>query len=567
MNDNFFDHPYQFGHKRIEGRFVIPSGIRCTHASTIAKCFAEIPSIGVVTTKSISLAPRAGNREPIYARYAPGCYINAVGLANPGASAFLTECESIEIPSNKFLLVSVFGGGVDDFVEAAKILSPIADGFELNMSCPHAKGYGAEIGEDSELVAAITQAVTKVKDVPVLVKVSATLSGLERTVKASMGAGAMGITVTNSIGPAIAREGEDPILSNRRGGLSGDGIRPLGLRAVEQVREAIGPSPVLIGMGGIGSAEHVSQFRLAGADLFGIGSAVTGMDSATMQVYFGGIQNQLIGSMGLGKDTQGRGEIDMSYYPSALTSRTELSPHMFKITLASLPKEYQPGELGGKYFFLWIPGVGEKPFAVLSAADRSIAVREVGVFTRFLKQADLGTKILLRGPYGTPPPQFESQVLVMVGGGTGAASLLEIARSYNNGPEIHLLLGARSRTELYDLDLFSEAGKVHISTDDGTAGYHGLVTGLLREVLATELSDRQDQLSFINCGPEPMVHACLDIQREFASPERILASIEYLTSCGVGICGKCASPSGSLTCIDGPFLPCDHFVPIRSLRS
>ncbi len=564
MKDSFFDHPFQFGHKRIEGRFVIPSGIRCTHASTIAKCLAEIPSIGVVTTKSISLAPRAGNREPIYACYAPGCYINAVGLANPGAAAFLAECEGIEIPSHKFLLVSVFGGGADDFVGAARILSPIADGFELNMSCPHAKGYGAEIGEDSELVASITQAVARVKDVPVLVKISATLPNLEKTVRASMKAGAAGITVTNSIGPAIAREGVDPILSNRRGGLSGDGIRPLGLRAVEQVREVLGPGPVLIGMGGIGSAEHISQFQLAGADLFGIGSAVTGMDSAAMRSYLGGIQDQLTSGLPTGRGESPHSGIDMSYFPSALLSRTEFSSHMFKIELESLPQECRPGELGGKYFFLWIPGVGEKPFAVFSAADRSIIVRTVGTFTRFLKEADLGTKILLRGPYGTPPPRLESPVLVMVGGGTGTASLLEIARSYKDGPELHFLIGARSRAELFDLDLFHEIGTVHVSTDDGTAGHHGFVTGLLREVLATELHDRQDQLAFVNCGPEPMVHACLEIQRDLAPPERILASIEYMTSCGVGICGKCASPSGSLTCIDGPFLPCDHFVAPRN---
>jgi dihydroorotate dehydrogenase (NAD+) catalytic subunit len=89
--------PYRLGRKTIRGRFVIPSGIRCTHASTIRKCFGEIPSIGVITTKSISAAPRAGYREPIYARYAPGCYINAVGLANPGAEAFRRELDGIRV--------------------------------------------------------------------------------------------------------------------------------------------------------------------------------------------------------------------------------------------------------------------------------------------------------------------------------------------------------------------------------------------------------------------------------------------------------------------------------------
>src|SRR5512141_1892969 len=129
-----FDAPIRLGRKSVSGRFVIPSGIRCTHAATIRKCFLEVPAIGVVTTKSISAQPRLGYREPIYARYAPGCYINAVGLANPGAERFLAECRDLEVPADKFLLVSIFGGDVESFLAAARILRPIADGFELNMS-------------------------------------------------------------------------------------------------------------------------------------------------------------------------------------------------------------------------------------------------------------------------------------------------------------------------------------------------------------------------------------------------------------------------------------------------
>src|SRR5512137_3016064 len=158
MSDFRFHEPYPLGRKTVRGRFVILSCIRCTHASTIQKCFREIPSIGVITTKSISAAPRAGYREPIYARYAPGCYINAVGLANPGAAAFLAEFEGMEIPEDKFLLVSIMGSDVESFVEAAQTLLPIADGFELNMSCPHAKGYGVEVGQDRELLKRITAA-------------------------------------------------------------------------------------------------------------------------------------------------------------------------------------------------------------------------------------------------------------------------------------------------------------------------------------------------------------------------------------------------------------------------
>ncbi len=553
--DEFFRLPFPLGRKQVEGRFVIPSGIRCTHASTIARCFAEVPALGVITTKSISVAPRAGYREPIYARYAPGCYINAVGLANPGADAFLAEFARHEIPTNKFLLVSVFGADLADYVRASEILQPVADGFELNMSCPHAKGYGIQIGEDEELVAAITRAVAAVKPVPVFVKLSATMRGLSSTAQAAIRAGAAGITITNSIGPALAAVGEDAILSNHFGGLSGDGIRPLGLRSVEQVRQAVGAGPVIIGMGGIGTAEHVAQFRKAGADLFGVGSALTGMDSGALRVYFAALQNQSNRGFSLGQDAIALPSLDMSYFPSRLVSRAPFAPGLFKIRLERLPREYCPGELAGKYFFLFAPGVGEKPFAILSAAERSVFVRTVGCFSRFLEEAPLGTRILLRGPYGAGLPRFENRSLVLVGGGTGTASLLEIAYACASANHVRFLLGARTRDGFFDLDEFRRLGSVLLATDDGSAGYHGTVADLLRH----EIRAPEERLTFINCGPEAMVHACFDLERALAAPEHVWGAIEYMTSCGVGICGKCASPSGALSCIDGPFMPHAEF--------
>ncbi|HSB16500.1 MAG TPA: hypothetical protein VLE22_18760 [Bryobacteraceae bacterium] len=561
MENDFFTRPFSLGNKQVQGRFVIPSGIRCTHASTIAKTFAEVAPIGVVTTKSISFAPRAGYREPIYARYAEGCYINAVGLANPGAKKFLAEFDNIEIPSNKFLLVSIFGGGLEEFLAAAETLSPIADGFELNMSCPHAKGYGLQIGEDVELVTAITRAVAAVKPVPVFVKLAAMMRGLPETAQASMRAGAAGITVTNSIGPAMADVGEKPILYNRVGGLSGDGIRPLGLRSVQQVRDAIGPDPIVIGMGGIGTAEHIAQYRKAGANLFGVGSTLTGMDSAAMRTYFERLQDESQRELAPGEATSFPSITDMSYTASTLVSRDNISEGLYEIRLDTLGREYAPGELAGRYFFLCVPGVGEKPFAILSAAAKTILIRTVGTFTAFLEKAPLGTRILLRGPYGAPLPRFENRNLVLVGGGTGTASLLEIAYANRYANDVRFLLGARTRDGFFDLDDFREVGDVLLATDDGSEGYHGTVSDLLRHVMEAEAGWSRDRLEFVNCGPDGMVHSCIAIQREVAEPEHIWGSIEYMTSCGVGICGKCASPSGSLTCIDGPFVLCDEFTP------
>lgn len=552
------DEPFRLGGKVVRGRFVIPSGIRCTHATTIQKCFLEVPSVGVVTTKSISAQPRKGYREPIYARYAPGCYINAVGLANPGAEAFLAEFDGIEIPEDKFLLVSIFGSDTPSFLEAARILKPIADGFELNMSCPHAKGYGAQVGHDTHLLAEITAAVARETGLPVFVKLAASFPDLEGAARASMEAGAAGLTVTNTIGPAVVSVGEEPILHNKYGGLSGDGIRPLGIRAVEQVRRAVGPDPVIIGMGGIATPEHVAQYARAGADLFGVGSALTGLDSRQFREYLTGLERDcLAGSFDGAYARSCETTVPMDYHRVRVVSRGHYDETLFKLVLDCLPVECEDGGMAGLFYFLCVPGVGEKPFAIFSSSEKSVVVRVVGEFTRYLATLEPGAEILLRGPYGAGIPHFENSTVIFAGGGTGIASLLEPACRLRGANRLVFVLGARTASHLCDVDRFRALGEVHLATDDGSAGFHGFVPDLLKQVTASLPS--MPPAAFITCGPEPMVWKCFEIQRSLAPPERIIGSIEYMTSCGVGICGKCASPSGALTCLDGPFLAWPQF--------
>ncbi len=564
----WFEAPYRLGGKEVSGRFVVPSGIRCTHASTIARCFREVPSIGVITTKSISLLPRAGYREPILAQYAEGSYINAVGLTNPGAAAFRAELETIEIPADKFLLVSIFGGSVSDFVEAARILAPVADGFELNMSCPHAKGYGAEVGADRALLCDITRAVVAAVDVPVFVKFSAILPDLAGAAKAVIAEGAAGITMTNTIGPALVKLGDFPVLRNGLGGLSGDAIRPLGVRAVMQLRAALGPDTPIIGMGGIGTPAHVQEYASVGADMFGVGSATAWLDSAQYAEYFAQLQSGVIAAAS-GEPTPqlSTGKPRLEYFATTLESKQELSEGLFKITFAELPAAYAPGVLGGKFFFLMLPEVGEKPFAIFSAAERSVIVRKVGIFTEQLWNLEVGSKIFLRGPYGKPLPPQQNKTIVMLGGGTGTASLLEIAHQYQPDNHLAFVLGARSCDGLYGLDEFRALGPVHLATDNGSTGFSGYVHQALA-ALVPMLTQRPPQdLIFINCGPGPMVRACFDVQSQLVPGDQIFGSIEYMTSCGVGICGKCASPSGALTCIDGPFLPLPEFEPVSKPKT
>jgi dihydroorotate dehydrogenase (NAD+) catalytic subunit len=546
--------PLVLGSKTIRGRFVIPSGIRCTRASTIELCFAENDSIGVVTTKSISLAPRPGYFEPIYARYAPESYINAVGLSNPGAEQFRRELEQIRVPADKFLLVSIFGGNVKQFVETAQALRSVADGFELNMSCPHAEGYGVEIGQNMALVAEITAAVIAATGLPVIVKLSAIVGDVGKTAKAAIAAGAAGITVTNTIGPATVNVGESPILSNRVGGLSGSGIRPLGLRAVKRVRDAIGEGPVIIGMGGISRPEDILHFQNAGADLFGIGSAVTGMDSMRMKDYLREMESTVLAPAPCPPAPKLE-SISMEYSPARITGREEYNPGMFKITLDELPIQGETGELAGKYFFLFIPGTGEKPFAIFCAREKSIVIRVAGRFTEALSRMPVGTPVYLRGPYGRQFPLLENRLVVLVGGGTGIASLLEIGRRLQGKNQLHFLLGGRTAKDLFDLPKFSEIGSVEVATNDGSKGHCGFVSDLLEKWK----TQKQPTATYVFCGPEPMVEACFKLLKGHVDPTQIWGAIEYMTSCGVGICGKCASPSGLLTCIDGPFMQYPSF--------
>jgi dihydroorotate dehydrogenase (NAD+) catalytic subunit len=138
-----------------------------------------------------------------------------------------------------------------------------------------------------------------------------------------------------------------------------------------------------------------------------------------------------------------------------------------------------------------------------------------------------------------------------VAGGTGLAAVYQIARDFGNAA---ILAGARSAERLYFIDECAEVADLHIATDDGSRGYHGRVTELLREELEGLDETELDELVFYNCGPEPMVRAAIDVQREFVAEGQIYSAVDYLTKCGVGICGACATPDGRRICVDGPFV-------------
>ena len=117
-----------------------------------------------------------------------------------------------------------------------------------------------------------------------------------------------------------------------------------------------------------------------------------------------------------------------------------------------------------------------------------------------------------------------------------------------------IYFGARSKDRLYFLEESTDVSNLHISTDDGSYGAKGLITELLERNLEQMSLKERESLVFYNCGPAPMVRAAEELQRKYVHPNRIHNAIDYLTKCGVGICGACDSPDGRRLCVDGPFL-------------
>lgn len=536
MNTEFFG-------KTLSGPFTIPSGIVTTATSIIQYVFDHMPEVGVVTTKSIGLQPRLGNREPVLSQYAPGCFVNAVGLTNPGAQESVALLGKLRVPEDRFLLVSIFGGSLEEFVEVAKLLAPVADGLELNLSCPHAKGYGMAMGQDPDMVREITAAVKAVVDIPVIPKLTPNTPNIAEIAEAAKAGGADGLCAINTVGPGYTSSHGHAVLSNGSGGMSGKGVLPIGLKCVREVVAATG-LPV-IGCGGASSAEDVRAFLDAGATVVGVGSALVGMTTDDMVEYFRALQRDL--EYGSDRaESLVRYDIDMHFRPVTLVNTERVCED-----IAILTFDRKINVQAGEFIFLWVPGVGEKPFSALTDDPFSLVVIDLGLFTHTLMDLPVGTEAYVRGPHGIPVSPPEDARIMAVAGGTGLAAVYQIARDFGNA---EIFAGARSQDRLYFLEECAKIATLHVATDDGSRGFHGRVTELLRQRLQEMSKEERAKLVFYNCGPEPMVHAAEAVQREFCREDQIHSAIDYLTKCGVGICGACAAPDGRRGCVDGPFL-------------
>ena len=537
----------EFLGRQLSGPFTIPSGIVTTAPAIIQRVIDSMPEIGVITTKSIGKGPRVGNREPVYSQFAPGCFVNAVGLTNPGVKEALKGLEQLDVPKDRFLLVSIFGGSVEEFVEVATQLAPVADGLELNLSCPHAKGYGMAMGQDPDMVREVVAAVCATVDIPVIPKLTPNVDDIAVIGRAAVEGGAAGLCAINTAGPGYTESHGHPVLSNGMGGMSGKGVLPLTLKALTALRAET--DLPLIGCGGLSSAADCRAAAGCGATIFGIGSGLTGMNTADIAAFFATVANDLES----GTNQAGqliRFDVDMAFKPYRVVANDVVCEDITVVTL-----DCDLDIRAGEYVFVWIPGVGEKPFSCLTHDPVRLAVINVGEFTERCYQLAPGDDIYLRGPHGVPVTPPSNAHIVCVAGGTGLAAVYQVAEDFGSAEQpADLFVGARTANRLYFRDECDAVGRVTLATDDGSAGFHGRVSDALDAFLAQQAPDALANMVFYNCGPAPMIHASEAVQNRYVPADRIFSAIDYLTKCGVGICGACASPDGRRICVDGPFI-------------
>ena len=239
--------------------------------------FAELYDInilGSLSFKGTTLEPRFGNPCPRIAECDSGM-LNAVGLQNPGVD----KVKEIELPKlrkvfHKPSMANVSGFSLEEYVETVRKLDTEGDigWFEINISCPNVHGGGMSFGTSPEMAETVTRAVRDVTKKPIIIKLSPNVTDIVSIAKACEAGGADGVSLINTLmGMRIDLKSKKPIIANKTGGFSGPAIKPVAVRMIYQVYDAV--KIPIVGMGGVSTAEDVIELMLAGATAVEVGAA------------------------------------------------------------------------------------------------------------------------------------------------------------------------------------------------------------------------------------------------------------------------------------------------------
>lgn len=233
----------------------------------------DISRLGALVTKGVSLEPWAGNPSPRIAE-TPSGMLNSIGLQNAGLDAFVANDLAWLAPQDVPVIVNVHGHSAEDFARICERLDAedAVDAFELNVSCPNVDAGGMAFGTTCEGVTAVTEAARRMTGKPIIVKLSPNVTDIVSIAKAAEAAGADVVSLINTLlGMAIDVDTFRPKLGRVVGGLSGPAVKPVALRMVWQVANAL--FVPVVGMGGILDATDAVEFMLAGASAVAVGTA------------------------------------------------------------------------------------------------------------------------------------------------------------------------------------------------------------------------------------------------------------------------------------------------------
>lgn len=245
--------------------------------------FVDLARLGGVMVKGTTLAPRRGN-EGVRVTETPMGMLNCIGLENPGVEVFLEEILPRIEPYGMHVIVNISGSSAEAYGTLAKMLDvPGVAAIELNVSCPNVKDGGILFGTDPEAASSVVRAAKANTKKPVILKLSPNVTDIVQMAKAVEAAGADAVSLINTLlGMEIDIHRWRPVLGNVTGGLSGACVKPVAVRMVWQVAQAV--RVPIIGMGGITSAKDAVEFFLAGASAVAAGTANFTDPTVTMRI-------------------------------------------------------------------------------------------------------------------------------------------------------------------------------------------------------------------------------------------------------------------------------------------
>lgn len=499
----------------------VSSGILATSRELVQRA-GQLPGIGFVVTKSYQVQPNPGNKPPILLEPAPGCFGNAVGLRNVGLKRGVAELAKLRQQQFRpLLIVSLAAGNIDDFIILLTAFTEFADALELNLSCPHASGYGASIGRDPQLVASYLRALRRYTVKPLIAKLTPNCVDIAAVASAAIANGADAISAINTVGPALYRERHtgEPLLqtSDHRGGKSGRWIQHQAVQSIRAIRAVLPADVPLIGIGGVDHPDLVKQFHRAGASAVAVGSVFARLPAPLWPQLFQWLQ-----------------------HPDGSSASSPTNHEVAKALAGPARLDYRPVQLQpdyqGSYYhryrsaeafpaagvgFLWQPGRSEQ--MIFHSLD----------YCWLDRHNDLSTDVPVyyRGSYGAGGYQPAANDLVV---GWGKVALWLHVIPVTAAPPLVIVDESQVEQLPQQLPRMITAGDWQ---------------HLVRQV-ADNLAPEGNLIitAPLNCSLQLLA----ELPQIAASKVYLIQPRQFL--CGVGICGSCQL-DGQLPCSDGLLLP------------